>query len=39
MAKMLRKNFTDTERLLWKYLRGKQIEEPPSLEAGQGTRE
>ena len=24
-AKVLRKNFTDTERLLWKYLRSKQI--------------
>jgi very-short-patch-repair endonuclease len=26
MAKLLRKNFTDTERLLWKYLRTKQME-------------
>ncbi len=25
-AKVLRKNFTDTERLLWKYLRAKQME-------------
>jgi very-short-patch-repair endonuclease len=25
-AKALRKNFTDTERLLWKYLRAKQME-------------
>jgi very-short-patch-repair endonuclease len=25
-AKLLRKNFTDTERLLWKYLRAKQME-------------
>ncbi len=25
-AKILRKNFTDTERLLWKYLRVKQLE-------------
>ena len=25
-AKVLRKNFTDTERLLWKYLRSKQME-------------
>lgn len=25
-AKILRKNFTDTERLLWKYLRAKQME-------------
>jgi very-short-patch-repair endonuclease len=25
-AKVLRKNFTDTERLLWKYLRAKQTE-------------
>jgi very-short-patch-repair endonuclease len=26
MAKALRKNFTDTERLLWKHLRAKQME-------------
>ena len=26
IAKILRKNFTDTERLLWKYLRAKQME-------------
>ncbi|MFZ3137707.1 MAG: DUF559 domain-containing protein [Thermodesulfovibrionales bacterium] len=26
-AKILRKNFTDTERLLWKYLRAKQMGE------------
>jgi very-short-patch-repair endonuclease len=25
-AKVLRKNFTDTERLLWKYLRSKQMQ-------------
>jgi very-short-patch-repair endonuclease len=25
-AKVLRKNFKDTERLLWKYLRAKQME-------------
>jgi very-short-patch-repair endonuclease len=25
-AKVLRKNFTDSERLLWKYLRAKQLE-------------
>jgi very-short-patch-repair endonuclease len=25
-AKVLRKNFTDTEKLLWKYLRAKQVE-------------
>jgi very-short-patch-repair endonuclease len=25
-AKVLRKNFTDTERLLWKYLRAKQMQ-------------
>jgi very-short-patch-repair endonuclease len=26
IAKVLRKNFTDTERLLWKYLRAKKLE-------------
>jgi very-short-patch-repair endonuclease len=26
MAKVLRKNFTDTERLLWRHLRAKQME-------------